>query len=268
MELATRYGPWAVVTGGSEGVGLEWCRALARQGINLLILARRVAVLEEAAKELRAAGVDVRTVARDITDPDLRDVLRAATSEIEVGLVVHNVGSRDRTHGDFLDDSLDVGMKTIDANSVAAVTLTHLFAPAMAERGRGGLIFVGPLAGIAGQALEATYSAAKAFTQYLAEALWSELTDRGVDVVCVPLAGTRTPELEAKALMDVSMLPTAEEVVTEAMAHLQDGPVFVPGEANRRLFDKTTGPRSPCGDPGYVQARPPRCGHRLNQRET
>ncbi|OBJ21371.1 hypothetical protein A5623_10870 [Mycobacterium colombiense] len=159
-------------------------------------------------------------------------------------------------------------MKTIDANSVAAVTLTHLFAPAMAERGRGGLIFVGPLAGIAGQALEATYSAAKAFTQYLAEALWSELTDRGVDVVCVPLAGTRTPALEAKALMDVSMLPTAEEVVTEAMAHLQDGPVFVPGEANRRLFDKTTGPRSPCGDPGYVQARPPRCGHRLNQRET
>lgn len=267
MELATRYGPWAVVTGGSEGVGLEWCRALARQGINLLILGRRVAVLEEAATELRASGVAVRTVARDIADPDLRDVLRAATSEIEVGLVVHNVGSWDRTHGD-VDDSLDVGLKTIDVNSVVAVTLTHLFAPAMAERGRGGLIFVGSPAGIAGQVHEATYSAAKAFTQHFAEALWSELADRGVDIVCVPLSGTRRPTLGAKALMDVSMLPTAEEVVTEAMAHLQDGPVFVPGETKSAGFQQDRGPRSPRGDPGQVQARPPRCGRRLNHRET
>ena len=70
--------------------------------------------------------------------------------------------------------------------------------------------------------------------------MWSELSDRGVDVVCVPLGGTRTTALEAKALMDVSALPTAEQVVTEAMEHLRDGPVFVPVAANRRFFDKTT----------------------------
>ncbi len=240
MELAKRYGPWALVTGGSEGVGLEWCRSLARGGVNLVIMARRENVLNVAADELRSAGVDVRTVVGDITSPHLADVLRSATADIEIGLVVHNVGSWDRNHGDFLDDPLDVGLKTIDVNCVAPLTLAHLFAPAMVERGYGGLVFVSSLAGIAGQALEATYSAAKAFTQHFAEALWSELSDQGVDVVCVPLGGTRTPALEAKALMDVSMLPTAEEVVTEAMAHLTDGPVFVPVAANRSFFDKTT----------------------------
>jgi short-subunit dehydrogenase len=238
--LAQRYGPWALVTGGSEGVGLEWCRALGRQGINLVVMARRAAVLEDAATELRSTGIEVRTLVGDVTSSDLAAVLRSATADLDIGLVVHNVGSWDRTHGDFLDDPIEVGLKTIDVNCVAPLTLANLFAPGMVKRGRGGLIFVGSLAGIAGQALEATYSAAKAFLQHFAEALWSELSDRGVDVVCVPLGGTRTPALEAKALMDVSALPTAEQVVTEAMEHLRDGPVFVPVAANRRFFDKTT----------------------------
>ena len=239
MKLAKRYGPWALVTGGSEGVGLEWCRALARHGISLLIMARRPAVLECAAAELRTHGIEVRTLVCDITSPELAEVLREATTDIELGLVVHNVGSWDRTHGDFLDDSLEVGLKTVDINCVAPLVLAHLFAPNMVKRGHGGLVFLGSLAGIAGQALEATYSAAKAFTQHFAEALWSELSEQGVDVVCVPLGGTQTPALQAKGLMDISMLPTAAQVVAEAMDHLRDGPVFVPVAANRRFFDKT-----------------------------
>jgi short-subunit dehydrogenase len=240
MEFAHRYGPWALVTGGSEGVGLEWCRALAARGVNLVMLARRASVLEGAAAELEAAGVSIRTLVCDITSPDLGDVVRAATADVEVGMVVHNVGNWDRHHGDFLDDPLDVGRKTIDVNCVAPLVLANMFLPAMKERGHGALVLVGSLAGIAGQALEATYSAAKAFTQHFAEALWSELSQHGVDVVCVPLGGTRTPALEAKGLLDVSILPTAQECVAEAVEHLRDGPVFVPIAANRRFFDKTT----------------------------
>jgi short-subunit dehydrogenase len=240
MEFANRYGPWALVTGGSDGVGLEWCSALACRGVNLVMVARRPAVLESAAAELEATGVAVRTAECDITRPDLADVLRTLTADLEIGMVVHNVGNWDREHGDFLDDPLEVGRKTIDVNCVAPLVLANMYLPAMKTRGHGGFVLVGSLAGIAGQALEATYSAAKAFTQHFAEALWSELSEYGVDVVCVPLGGTRTPALEAKALMDVSMLPTALEVVTEAMEHLRDGPVFVPVDANRRFFDKTT----------------------------
>jgi short-subunit dehydrogenase len=93
---------------------------------------------------------------------------------------------------------------------------------------------------LAGQPLEATYSAAKAYAQHLAEALWTEFGERGVDVVCVPLGGTRTEALEAKGVIDLQNLPTAEEVVAEAIEHLGDGPVFVPVEANRVFFEKVS----------------------------
>jgi short-subunit dehydrogenase len=240
VEFAVRYGPWALITGGSEGVGLEWARALARRGLNLVIVARRPVPLDAIARELRSDGVEVRTLVCDLTRLDLADVLQAATQDIEIGLVIHNAGAVDREHGDFLQDELEVGRRTINLNCVAPVVLVHLFAPAMVRRKHGGVVLVGSLSGIAGQALEATYSAAKAFAQHFAEALWAELSESGVDVVCVPLGGTRTPALEAKALMDVSTLPTAGEVVAEAMEHLRDGPVFVPVEANRRFFDKVT----------------------------
>lgn len=240
MDFAHRYGPWALVTGGSEGVGLEWCRALAARGLSLVILARRAELLDSAASELADLGVDVRTVVADITSPSLAETLCEATAGLEIGMVVHNVGNWDRDHRDFLDDPLDVGRKLIDVNCDAAVVLAHTYLPAIKDRGRGALVLVGSLAGIAGQALEATYSAAKAFTQHFAEALWSELAPSGVDVVCIPLGGTRTPALEAKGLLDVSALPTAHECVAEAIEHLSDGPVYVPIDANRRFFDATT----------------------------
>lgn len=229
-----------MVTGGSDGVGLSWSEALAARGLNLVLIARREGVLDQAATHLRNLGVEVRTLRADITSPDFIDRLGAITSGVDVGLVIHNVGSWERDHGWFLDDSIEVSLKTIEVNCTVPTRLAHAFGPPMCQRGRGGIVFVGSLAGIAGQPLEATYSAAKAYAQHLAEALWSEFGERGVDVVYVPLGGTRTPALEAKGIVDVSALPTGDEVVTEAIEHFHDGPVFVPIEANRRFFDRVT----------------------------
>ena len=207
----------------------------------MVLVARRANVLETKATELRDEhGVDVRTLSVDITAPDLLERLDAVTHDLEVGMLVHNVGSTERNHGWFLDDSLEVTMKTIEVNCLATAKLAHAFARGMRDRGRGGIVFMGSLTGMAGQPLEATYSAAKAFSQVFAEALWSELGERGVDVVSVPLGGTRTPALEAKGMLEDRSLPTPDEVVLEAIEHLGDGPVFVPGDANRRWFDKVT----------------------------
>jgi uncharacterized protein len=241
LTFAERYGPWALITGGSEGVGGSWASAIAARGVNVILLARRPAVLEAKATEVRQEhGVDVRTLSVDITGSDLLERLAEVTHDVEVGLLVHNVGSVDRNHGWFLDDSLDVTVKTIEVNCIATAKLAHTYAKGMRDRGRGGIVFVGSMTGMAGQPLEATYSAAKAFSQVLAEALWSELGERGVDVVSVPLGGTRTPALVAKNMLGDRTLPTPDEVVLEAIEHLADGPVFVPGDANRRWFDKVT----------------------------
>ena len=203
LPFAERYGPWALVTGGSEGVGGSWASAIAARGVNVVLVARRANVLEAKATELRDEhGVEVRTLSVDITGPDLLERLDEVTHDLEVGMLVHNVGSTERNHGWFLDDSLDVTVKTIEVNCVATAKLAHTYARGMRERGRGGIVFMGSLTGMAGQPLEATYSAAKAFSQVFAEALWSELGERGVDVVSVPLGGTRTPALEAKGMLE------------------------------------------------------------------
>ena len=154
-------------------------------------------------------GVEVRTLSVDITSPDLLERLDEVTHDLDIGMLVHNVGSTERNHGWFLDDSLDVTVKTIEVNCIATAKLAHTYARGMRDRGRGGIVFMGSLTGMAGQPLEATYSAAKAFSQVFAEALWSELGERGVDVVSVPLGGTRTPALEAKGMLEDRSLADA-----------------------------------------------------------
>jgi len=237
-DFRARYGPWALITGGSEGVGGSWASAIAARGVNLVLLARRADVLEAKAIELREEGVEVRTIALDITAEDLLERLDEITNDVEVGLLVHNVGSWERDHGWFLDDPIEVGVKTIEVNCVTPMKLASAYGQGMRDRRRGGIVLVGSMSGMAGQALEATYSAAKAFSQHFAEALWSELREHDVDVVSVLLGGTRTPALDAKGMLGTVDLPTPDEVVAEAIEHLGDGPVFVPGEANRQLFAK------------------------------
>ena len=185
LTFAERYGPWALVTGGSEGVGGSWASAIAARGVNVVLLARRPDVLEAKATELREEhGVDVRTLSVDITGSDLLERLDEVTHDLEVGMLVHNVGSVERNHGWFLDDSLDVTVKTIGDYHTGALENSHSALEGMrAVAGR--IVFMGSLTGMAGQPLEATYSAAKAFSQVFAEALWSELVN-GVDVVSVP----------------------------------------------------------------------------------
>ncbi len=241
VDFAARYGKWALVTGGSEGVGAAWASAIAARGVNLVLVARRKEVLEATAAQLRAGhGVDVEVLSIDITAPDLVERLQELTAGLEVGLVVHNVGSVARNHGWFLDDPVDVTMKVIEVNCTAPAKLAHAFLPAMKERGRGGFVVMGSLAGMAGQPFEASYSGAKAFGQVFAEALWNELREHGIDVVSVPLGGTRTEALSAAGILEGLELPTGEEVVAEAIEHIADGPVFVPGESNRRFFEKVT----------------------------
>lgn len=235
------YGPWAIVTGASYGVGAAWADAIAAKGLGVVMVARKEALLEDKASILRARGAEVRTLAVDVLATDAIDRLRECTADLEVGLVVQNVGGVKRDHGLFLDDSLEAIEGVIAINALVTARLVYEYAPAMRARGRGGLVVVGSLSGMAGQPTEAAYSAAKAFEQVFCEAMWCELRGDGVHVVSVPLGGTRTPGLASAQLgIDPETIPTAEEVVAEAIEHIADGPVFVPVEANRRFFDKIT----------------------------
>src|SRR5579859_6268504 len=102
MSIADRYGPWAVIAGGSEGVGVSFARKLGAQGVNLVLLARKPEPLEETAVAVRKEfGVDVHTLSVDLTAPDVLDKVRQLTDSLDVGMLIYNAGTDNKAR-DFL----------------------------------------------------------------------------------------------------------------------------------------------------------------------
>jgi short-subunit dehydrogenase len=147
--FATAYGPWALVAGGSEGLGAAFTDELGRRGLNLVLVARRPEKLAETAAGLRSAhGVDVETVTADLASPDAVEEIAQATAWRPVGLVVANAALAPA--GAFLDCSTAEVSAAVDINCRAAVLLAHRYLPDMVERGHGGLVLVSSLAGLQG----------------------------------------------------------------------------------------------------------------------
>jgi len=229
-----RYGPWAVVAGGSEGLGAGFARALARRGLDLVLVAETDAPLAELARSLRReSGVAVRAVVIDLARPDMLDHIAAATRDISVGLVVCNAAHAPL--GPFLTRTLEDKRRVLAVNCLAPLELVHHFGGLMAARGSGGVILMSSVAGLQGTALAATYAASKAFARVLGESLWEELRARGVDVLSVCPGPTRTPAYEATRPRRSRTVRAMEiePVVEEALAALGRRPVVVTGWPNR-----------------------------------
>jgi short-subunit dehydrogenase len=227
-----RYGPWAVVAGASEGLGAAFAERLAGEGLSLVLLARRAAVLDALAARLeRSHGVSVRTLAIDLASPSLAAEVGGAVAGLDVGLLVYNAAAP--AIGAFLDEAVGAHLRSVDVNVRGPVVLAHLLGTSMAERGRGGIILVSSVAALSGSPLLATYAATKSFQVVLAEGLWAELRARGVDVLAVCAGATRTPGFERSRprLRPRTMEPSA--VVDDALAALGRRPVTVAGWLNR-----------------------------------
>lgn len=238
--FAERYGPWALVLGGSEGIGASFAEQLGAMGIDLVLMARREGPLAETAARVReSTGVDVRTATVDLTADDMADRIAAATDGLDVGLVVYNAGA---THGipPFLSGTAEDRLSLVRLNCIGPVRVAHHFGVRLVERGRGGMIFLTSMSSVAGAARVTTYAATKAFDLVLAEGLWAELRPAGVDVLALVAGATRTPAMEASgALIGGEDFPGMDpaDVAREGLAHLGEGPTWVAGETNRATFD-------------------------------
>ncbi len=235
--FAVRYGPRALVAGGANGLGAEYCRQIAATGIDLLILDRDESGLGAIAGELRAApdAVDIVTAAVDLGQPSapLLDEVRRVVGDLEIGLLVANAAWS--PVGPFLDTDLESLLTALDINCRAPVVLVHELGARMVERGRGGIIVMSSLAAEAGTANVALYSATKAFDLVLAEGLWYELRDRGVDVVAIRPGSTRTPGWQSSqpATGELEGVMEPADVVRDALAALGATPSIAAGASNR-----------------------------------
>ncbi len=201
MSDANKYGPVALVLGGSEGIGRQFADELAGAGFDLVLVARGAAALESAADELRARhGVKVRTLTRDLTAAGLETFVDEVLAVDDVGLIVYNAGA---THGvgNFLEAPLSKATGLVQLNCIGPVTLAHKVLGARRARGRtAGLIVVSSMSGLCGSGLIAAYAAAKAFEITLCEGLHFELAPVGIDVLCAVAGLTDTPAMRRSGL--------------------------------------------------------------------
>ena len=228
MIDASKYGPWAFITGGSEGIGACIASDLADSGINTVLVARKPEQLEVVASDIRSrTGTQVRTLSLDLTDAALLERVRAVTDDIDVGLLVHTAGASHRT-GPFIDFAAEDVLRLIRVNVDCPALLSLHFGTKMAERGRGGIILTGSFAGTAGSPMVATYAGTKAFSQIFSEGLWWEMKRHGVDVLHIVVGGTNTPAMARLGIIYPEDQGVGPEVVAQhALEHITEGPVFV-----------------------------------------
>lgn len=227
-----RYGQWALVCGASEGTGADFALQLAAKGLNVVLVARRTDRLDALAADIRGAhGVDVRTLALDLCEPDAAARLQAFTAPLDLGLVVFNAGG-DSVGGPFLQKPY-AAWRTLTQRNIDFLTeTTHGLATRFVARGRGGIVIVGSEAALGGTGRLAIYTATKGYALNFGESLWKELKPHGVDVLNVLIGATDTPKLRTVFARngispDIVPLTPSQEVARLGIARLGQAPTVV-----------------------------------------
>lgn len=232
QSFADKYGPNALVAGGSYGLGAAFAEGIARRGLNLVILARNKAALQATAARIADQyGVEVIAIEADLTA--IGEVKkRISALDVEIGLLVYDAASV--PIGPFADATETQLESAVAVNVRAPLLLTKLLSTPMIDRGRGGVVLMSSLAGGQGSPNLATYAATKAFNTVLAEGLWKELAPRGVDVLVCTAGAIMTPGYEqAESSRPAPGTLPAVTVAEQTLNALGRGPVVIPGPVNK-----------------------------------
>lgn len=239
-----RFGPWALVTGASSGIGKEFARQIAASGINVVLVARRRPLLEALGRTLAEQyRIKFRVVEADCAKPDLVPKLAEATDDLDIGLVVSNAGTADP--GGFLDRDRASMLELIRLNALSHFEIAHYFGERLARRGRGGLLLSGAMGAMIGLPYMAAESPSKAFVQAMGEALHVEFAPLGLSVTVLVIAPTETAVI-SKIGLDHGSMPTKQarmkrmpvgQCVGEGLqALIQNRATHIPGRANRIAY--------------------------------
>jgi uncharacterized protein len=231
-----RFGPWALITGASSGIGREFARRIAASRINVVILARRQSELDMLGAELsQKFCVEHRVVVADLSVEGFIAELAETTRDLDIGLIISNAGSANP--GRFTNKEPKELSGTLRLSALAHAELALHFGRRLMERGSGGMLFVGAMGADTGAPFMAHDGGAKAYVQSLGLALHEEWKPRGVYVTVLPPGPTDTPVL-AKFGLDSKTMPMkplkVDQVVREGLNALSaNRALVIPGRMNR-----------------------------------
>ena len=224
------FGPWAIITGASSGIGKEFARQIASKGLNVVIVARRKELLETVASELKEQyKIEVLVVEADLSVDGFQNDILDATNDLDIGLLVNNAGTN--CEGHFYRGSLDRNLQMLQLNMKAPYVLAYEFGKHFISRGRGGIIFTSSVSAFNAHPFLTHYAATKAYILSLAEGLNYEFKDKNVDVLALCPGFTKSEM--TKGLKDSPMLMEAAPVVQAALDGLGNKVSVVPGFLNK-----------------------------------
>lgn len=242
MSSLSAYGPWAVVTGASSGIGRAFAERCAADHLNLVLAARSTDRLDDLAARLRTRhGVDTRVITTDLSRPGAAAALVTATDDLDIGLLVSNAGTA--RPGNFLDQDRDDLGARLTLNTVTHLDLAHAYGKRLTARGAGAIVLVAALGARHGIPNMAHESAAKAYVLNLGEALHHELAPAGVKVT-VMLPGNVDTAMIDKVGLDRDRLPIrplpVATAVRQTVAALHAGRATVIPDRRLRLLTHLT----------------------------
>lgn len=230
-----KYGPWALITGATSGIGEAIAHQLAAKGLNIVLVARKKEELKAKATVLKHKyHVDTHIVSADLsTEEGIASVL-TSTKELSVGLLTIAAGLE--VNGAFEKNDILQELKVVQINIGATLQLTHHFSANMVSNGRGGIILVASLSGHMPNPYFANYAGTKAYILNFGASLYGELKPKGIDVTVVSPGLTNTP-MATSTGVDWSKTPmqalSPERVAQTAVHALGKKFLAIPGTKNK-----------------------------------
>ena len=229
-KFIEKYGTWAIITGASSGIGVEFANQIAAKGLNVVLVARRKQLLESLAKQLvEKYAIQCRVVEADLSVENFQFDILDATKDLEIGLLVNNAGMN--CEGDFYRGSLDRNLQMLNLNTKAPFVLAYEFGKQFISRKKGGIIFTSSISAFNAHPYLSHYAATKAYILSLAESMNYEFKDKNVDVLAV-CPGMTKSEM-TKGMKEGPMLMEAAPVVKLAIDNLGKEAYVVPGFINK-----------------------------------
>lgn len=218
-------GHWALVTGGSAGIGVAIARELAMRGVHLVLTARREDRLEALAAELSATGIQVRTIVADLNDPAAPQSIFDTIAEwgLSIEILIDNAGLG--LFGAFHANPVEQELSQVRVNCEAVVRLARLFVPPMVERRRGWVLITASTASFQPLPYLSTYAATKAFDRFFALGLAEEVARYGIHVTALCPGPTESEffEIARAGLLRSRGVQSAEAVARAGVVALERG---------------------------------------------
>jgi short-subunit dehydrogenase len=229
-NFLAKYGSWAIVTGASSGIGVEFAKQIAAKGLNIVLVARRKNRLEAVATELEHNyKISTKVVECDVAEDGFHQIILDATKDLDVGLLVNNAGIN--CEGQFFRGDLARNQQMIQINVKAPFTLAYEYGKQFVAKGKGGIIFTSSTSAFNAHPYLSHYAATKAYILSLAESMNYELKSKNVDVIA--LCPGMTKSEMTRGMKDNMMLMEAQPVVETALNNLGHAVFVVPGFINK-----------------------------------